>query len=124
MIKVLIRIKPSEIYNLAAQSSVGLLLQQPIGTIQFNINSVVNILEAIRLLDFDTRFYQASTSEMFGTIEQLPITEDSKLHPLSPYAISKVAGHHITINYRESYKLYCCCGILLIMNPICGKISL
>jgi len=63
-------------------------------------------------LNLNTRFYQASTSEMFGTIEELPITEDSKLHPLSPYAISKVAGHHMTINYRESYGLYSCCGIL------------
>ena len=112
VIKLLIGLKPTEIYNLAAQSSVGLSFQQPIGTIQFNINSVINILEAIRLLNFPTKFYQASSSEMFGTIEQLPITEDSKLHPLSPYAISKVAGHHITINYRESYNLFTCCGIL------------
>jgi len=110
--KILTRVKPTEIYNLAAQSSVGLSFQQPIGTIQFNINSVVNILEAMRLLDIQSKFYQASTSEMFGTIEQLPITEDSKLHPLSPYAISKVAAHHITINYRESYNLFTCCGIL------------
>jgi len=112
VIKILTRVKPTEIYNLAAQSSVGLSFQQPIGTIQFNINSVVNILEAMRLLDIQSKFYQASTSEMFGTIEQLPITEDSKLHPLSPYAISKVAAHHITINYRESYNLFTCCGIL------------
>jgi len=112
VIKILSSAQPTEIYNLAAQSSVGLSFQQPIGTIQFNINSVVNILETIRMLNLDTRFYQASTSEMFGTIEELPITEDSKLHPLSPYAISKVAGHHITINYRESYGLYSCCGIL------------
>ena len=112
VIKILSSVQPAEIYNLAAQSSVGLSFQQPIGTIQFNINSVVNILETIRMLNLNTRFYQASTSEMFGTIEELPITEDSKLHPLSPYAISKVAGHHITINYRESYGLYSCCGIL------------
>ena len=112
VITLLNGLKPIEIYNLAAQSSVGLSFQQPIGTIQFNINSVINILEAIRLLNFPTKFYQASSSEMFGAIEQLPITEDSKLHPLSPYAISKVAGHHITINYRESYSLFTCCGIL------------
>ncbi|HYE53310.1 MAG TPA: GDP-mannose 4,6-dehydratase [Chitinophagaceae bacterium] len=112
VIKILNEYKPDEVYNLAAQSSVSLSFQQPIGTIQFNINSVVNLLEAIRLVKKDTRFYQASTSEMFGTIEQLPITEESKFHPLSPYAISKVAAHYITINYRESYKLYTCCGIL------------
>jgi GDPmannose 4,6-dehydratase len=103
---------PDEIYNLAAQSAVGLSFQQPIGTIQFNINSVLNILEGIRLFKLDTRFYQASTSEMFGSIEQLPIKEDSKLHPLSPYAISKMAAHYTTINYRESYNLFACCGIL------------
>lgn len=112
VIKLLDQFRPDEIYNLAAQSSVGLSFQQPIGTIQFNINSVVNILEAIRLLKLNIRFYQASTSEMFGKIEQLPITEDSKLHPLSPYAISKAAAHYITINYRESYNLFACCGIL------------
>ena len=112
VIKIILETKPSEIYNLAAQSSVSLSFKQPIGTIQFNINSVVNILEAIRLINPAIRFYQASSSEMFGKIEELPITENSKLHPLSPYAISKVAAHHITINYRESYNLYACCGIL------------
>ena len=104
--------RPDEIYNLAAQSSVSLSFQQPIGTLQFNINSVINILEAIRLIDKSIRFYQASSSEMYGTIEALPITEESKFHPLSPYAISKVAAHHITINYRESYGLFSSCGIL------------
>jgi GDPmannose 4,6-dehydratase len=112
MIKVLMQFKPDEIYNLAAQSSVSLSFQQPIGTIQFNINSVVNILEAIRLTGLPAKFYQASTSEMYGKIDNLPITEESKFHPLSPYAISKIAAHYITINYRESYKLYACCGIL------------
>jgi GDPmannose 4,6-dehydratase len=112
VIKIILETKPVEIYNLAAQSSVSLSFKQPIGTIQFNINSVVNILEAIRLINPAIRFYQASSSEMFGKIEELPITEDSKLHPLSPYAISKVAAHHITVNYRESYGLYACCGIL------------
>ena len=112
IIKILNEYRPDELYNLAAQSSVSLSFQQPIGTIQFNINSVVNLLEAIRLVKPDTRFYQASTSEMFGKIEELPITEESKFHPLSPYAISKVAAHYITINYRESYNLFTCCGIL------------
>ncbi len=112
VIKIISSTKPDEFYHLAAQSSVSLSFQQPIGTIQFNINSVVNVLESIRLLNPSIRFYQASSSEMFGKIEELPITEESKLHPLSPYAISKVAGHHITIHYRESYGLFSCCGIL------------
>lgn len=112
IIKIIGKYQPDEIYNLAAQSSVSLSFQQPIGTIQFNINSVVNILEAIRLIRPGTKFYQASTSEMYGKIDALPITEESKFHPLSPYAISKVAAHYITINYRESYDLFACCGIL------------
>jgi GDPmannose 4,6-dehydratase len=112
VIQIISTYKPQEIYNLAAQSSVSLSFRQPIGTIQFNINSVLNVLEAIRLMDTKIRFYQASTSEMFGKIESLPITEESKFHPLSPYAISKVAGHQITINYRESYGLFASCGIL------------
>ena len=112
VIKILSDVKPDEIYNLAAQSSVSLSFEQPIGTIQFNINSVLNLLEAIRLVTPSSKFYQASSSEMFGLIEQLPITEGSKFHPLSPYAISKVAAHHIAINYRESYKLFTSCGIL------------
>jgi GDPmannose 4,6-dehydratase len=104
--------KPDEIYNLAAQSSVSLSFQQPIGTMEFNINSVINLLEAIRLVNSSIRFYQASSSEMFGKVNQLPITEESHVHPLSPYAISKVTGHYICINYRESYNLYTSCGIL------------
>ncbi len=112
VINIISEYRPGEIYNLAAQSSVSLSFKQPIGTIQFNINSVLNILEAIRLVDTKIRFYQASTSEMFGRIETLPITEEHKFHPLSPYAISKLTGHHTTINYRESYHLFACCGIL------------
>lgn len=104
--------KPVEIYNLAAQSSVSLSFQQPIGTIVFNVHSVLNMLEAIRLLKPTIRFYQASTSEMFGKVNNLPITEDSMVHPLSPYAISKVTGHYVCINYRESYNLFTSCGIL------------
>ena len=105
-------VKPDEIYNLAAQSSVALSFQQPIGTIDFNIKSVLNFLEAIRLINPAVRFYQASSSEMFGKVAHLPITEEATVHPLSPYAISKVTGHYICINYRESYHLFTCCGIL------------
>lgn len=104
--------KPSEIYNLAAQSSVSMSFKQPIGTIEFNTTSVINLLEAVRFVDPSIRFYQASSSEMFGRVNTLPITEDSHVHPLSPYAISKVTGHYICINYRESYGLFTSCGIL------------
>ncbi len=104
--------QPTEVYNLAAQSSVSQSFQLPQETLQFNILSVVNLLEAIRLSNTGIKFYQASSSEMFGRVNQLPITENSLLHPLSPYAISKVAAHHTTINYRESYNMYACCGVL------------
>lgn len=104
--------KPDEIYNLAAQSSVSLSFKQPIGTIEFNTRSVLNFLEAIKLLNSKIRFYQASTSEMYGKVDILPITEESLVHPLSPYAISKVTAHYICVNYRESYGLFASCGIL------------
>ena len=112
VIKIISSVNPDEIYNLAAQSSVSLSFQQPIGTIQFNINSVLNILEAIRLIKPSIKFYQASSSEMYGKIDSLPINEETKFHPLSPYAISKVTAHYTTINYRESYNLFTSCGIL------------
>lgn len=112
VIHILQRTKPDEFYNLAAQSSVSLSFQQPIGTLDFNIRSVLNVLEAIRIVNKSIRFYQASSSEMFGRVEKLPITEEALVHPLSPYAISKIAGHHISINYRESYGLFTCSGIL------------
>jgi GDPmannose 4,6-dehydratase len=112
VLNIITAAKPGEIYNLAAQSSVSLSFQQPIGTIDFNINSVLNFLESIRLLNPAIRFYQASSSEMFGKVDNLPITEETMVHPLSPYAISKVTGHYICINYRESYQLYTSCGIL------------
>ena len=106
--------QPIEFYNLAAQSSVASSFRNPISTIHFNTISVLNILESIRLADLNTRFYQASSSEMYGYVpaELLPIDENTPLHPLSPYAISKATAHWTTINYRESYGLYACCGIL------------
>ena len=103
--------QPDEIYNLAAQSSVGVSFSQPIGTISFNIISVLNLLEAIRTVKPDTKFYQASSSEMYGKVNELPITENSVMHPLSPYAISKASAHWTVVNYRESYGLFACCGI-------------
>jgi GDPmannose 4,6-dehydratase len=104
--------KPDEVYNLAAQSSVGQSFSQPIGTIQFNIISVLNLLEAIKILGYPARFYQASSSEMFGKVDNLPIRENTPMHPLSPYAVSKASAHWITTNYREAYNLFNCCGIL------------
>lgn len=104
--------KPAEVYNLAAQSAVGLSFEKPHETINFNILSVLNLLEAIKKVDKKIKFYQASSSDMFGNIDTLPVTENSIIHPASPYAISKATGHWMTINYRESYNLFACCGIL------------
>ena len=112
IIKIIQQIQPTEIYNLAAQSSVSLSFQQPIGTFQFNTISVFNLLEAIKLVNKTIRFYQASSSEMYGKVNDLPINESSILHPLSPYAISKAAAHFTCIHYRESYQLHISCGIL------------
>ena len=106
--------QPDEMYNLAAQSSVGLSFEQPIETLEFNIISTANMLEAIRNASPETRFYNASSSEMYGKIkpEHLPVTEETVLHPVSPYSISKASAHWITVNYREAYNLYAVCGIL------------
>ena len=112
IIKLLNQYQPTEIYNLAAQSSVSVSFSQPIGTLQFNITSVLNVLEAIRIVDPSIKFYQASSSEMYGRVLDLPITEKTTFHPLSPYAISKATAHWVTVNYREAYGLFACCGVL------------
>ena len=112
LFKILNKYRPDEFYNLGAQSSVGLSFEQPIGTIHYNTVSVLNILECIRLLKLDTKFYQASSSEMFGKVNRLPINEETPLHPLSPYAISKGAAYWTCTNYRESYGLFATNGIL------------
>jgi GDPmannose 4,6-dehydratase len=104
--------EPDEVYNFAAQSSVGDSFKDPKTTISFNINSVLNLLEAIREVSDKTKFYQASSSETFGKVDTLPVTEKTPLHPLSPYAVSKASAHYMTVNYRESYGLFACCGIL------------
>ena len=104
--------KPNEVYNLAAQSSVGLSFNQPISTFHFNTISVFNLLESIKIINSDIKFYQASTSEMYGKVKALPINENSLFHPLSPYAISKASAHWICVHYRESYSLKISCGIL------------
>ena len=112
VIRLLDMTKPDEIYNLAAQSSVAISFNQPIGTIEFNVLSTLNLLEAMRILQVEAKFYQASSSEMHGKVKDLPVTEKTVLHPVSPYAISKATGHWIAINYREAYDLFCCSGIL------------
>ena len=112
VIKLISKYKPDEIYNLAAQSSVGLSFKQPIGTINFNIISVLNLLEAIRLMKPNIKLYQASSSEMYGKVANLPVQINTPMHPLSPYAISKASAHWIVVNYRESYGLFSCNGVL------------
>jgi len=112
--KLLIELNPNEFYNLAAISSVGLSFKEPLATFDFNTRSVMNILESIRQFSPHTRFYQASSSEMFGNIgkSSLPVKESFLFHPVSPYGISKASAHWLTVNYREAYKLQACCGIL------------
>jgi GDPmannose 4,6-dehydratase len=112
IVKILIKYKPEEFYNLAAQSSVGVSFEQPISTLNYNTQSLLNILESVRLLNLDTKVYQASSSEMYGEVKSLPATENTPLHPLSPYAISKASAYWIGINYRESYDIYCTNGVL------------
>lgn len=109
---ILKEFKPNEIYNLAAQSSVSLSFEKPYETINFNVLSVLNLLEAVKKTDKKIRFYQASSSDMFGNISKLPVSEESVMHPTSPYAISKITGHWMTVNYREAHGLFACCGIL------------
>lgn len=104
--------RPDEIYNLAAQSFVPTSWEQPLLTAEFTALGVCRILEAIRLVDRRIRFYQASSSEMFGKVREVPQTEKTPFHPRSPYGVSKAYGHYLTINYRESYDLYACSGIL------------
>lgn len=106
--------QPDEFYHLAAISSVGFSFKQPLSTFDFNTRSVMYILEALRQVSPQTRFYQASSSEMFGSVgvSRLPIKESFLFHPVSPYGISKASAHWLTVNYREAYRLHACCGIL------------
>lgn len=104
--------QPDEVYNLAAQSHVGTSFSQPIFTSDVTGLGVTRMLEAVKASKPDARFYQASSSEMFGKVKQVPQTEDTPLHPRSPYGVAKCYGHWITQNYRESYDMFCCSGIL------------
>ncbi len=112
LISVLKEAKPCEVYNLAAQSFVPTSWAQPVLTSEFTAIGVTKLLESIRLVDPSIRFYQASSSEMFGKVRETPQSEDTPFYPRSPYGVAKVYGHYITVNYRESYNLYAASGIL------------
>ena len=102
----------TEVYNLAAQSFVGVSFDQPVTTVEITGIGPVNLLEAIRIVNPKVRFYQASTSEMFGKVQAIPQTEDTPFYPRSPYGVAKLYAHWMTINYRESYDIFGCSGIL------------
>lgn len=106
------KIQPDEIYNLAAQSFVGVSFEQPTTTAQITGVGALNLLEAIRLINPKIRFYQASTSEMFGKVQAVPQVEDTPFYPRSPYGVAKLYAHWITVNYRESYDIFGSSGIL------------
>lgn len=110
--RLLEEIRPTEVYNLAAQSFVPTSWEQPIFTAEVTGLGVTRILDAIRQVDRNIRFYQASSSEMFGKVRETPQRESTVFHPRSPYGVAKVYGHYITVNYRESYNLFACSGIL------------
>ena len=112
MIRVIEEVHPHEFYNLAAMSFVPASWDQPMLTGEFNALGVTRILDAIREVDTSIRFYQASSSEMFGKVREVPQTEATPFYPRSPYGVAKVFGHHITVNYRESYDLFAVSGIL------------
>jgi GDPmannose 4,6-dehydratase len=124
LLRVIQQVQPDEIYNLAAQSHVQVSFETPEYTANADGMGTLRILEAIRILGLErrTRFYQASTSEMFGLVCETPQTERTAFHPRSPYGVAKLYGHWITINYREAYGLYACCGILFNHeSPIRGE---
>jgi GDPmannose 4,6-dehydratase len=113
LIDVMKETNPDEVYNLAAMSFVPTSWKQPVLTGQFTAIGVTHVLEAVKHLGRDRiRFYQASSSEMFGKVQEVPQKEDTPFYPRSPYGVAKVYGHWITVNYRESYNMYCCSGIL------------
>ena len=111
-LRLLNDVKPNEIYNLAAQSFVGVSFDQPILTAEITGIGAVNLLEAIRICDKKIKFYQASTSEMFGYVQEVPQSEKTPFYPRSPYGVAKLYAHWMNINYRESYGIFGCNGIL------------
>ncbi|MDF7681375.1 GDP-mannose 4,6-dehydratase [Enterobacteriaceae bacterium ESL0689] len=121
-IRLLQQAKATEVYNLAAQSFVGVSFDQPITTAEITGIGPVNLLEAIRIVNPNIRFYQASTSEMFGLVQAVPQQEDTPFYPRSPYGVAKLYAHWMTINYRESYNIFASSGILFNHeSPLRGK---
>jgi len=114
LIRIIQEIQPDEIYNLAAQSHVAVSFETPEYTANSDALGTLRLLEAIRILGLEekTRFYQASTSELFGKVQETPQTEKTPFYPRSPYAVAKLYSYWITVNYREAYNMYCCNGIL------------
>lgn len=112
LISAIQEIRPQEVYNLAAQSFVPTSWNQPVFTGEITALGVTRMLDAIRAVDPSIRFYQASSSEMFGKVQEVPQTEKTPFYPRSPYGVAKVYGHWITVNYRESYDMFACSGIL------------
>ena len=112
LISALQQCEPQEVYNLASQSFVPTSWNQPVLTGEFTALGVTRMLEAIRLVNSKARFYQASSSEMFGMVRETPQSENTQFYPRSPYGVAKLYGHWITVNYRESYGLFACSGIL------------
>ncbi|RFP11466.1 MULTISPECIES: GDP-mannose 4,6-dehydratase [unclassified Duganella] len=111
-IRLLQSAQPDEVYNLAAQSFVGVSFEQPVTTAEITGIGPVNLLEAIRIVNPKIRFYQASTSEMFGKVQAVPQKEDTPFYPRSPYGVAKLYAHWMTVNYRESYGIFGCSGVL------------
>ncbi len=122
LVNILAEVKPREVYNLAAQSFVPTSWGQPLLTGEITALGATRVLEAIRVVDPKIRFYQASSSEMFGKVQEVPQRETTPFWPRSPYGVSKVYGHWITVNYRESYGMFACSGILFNHeSPLRGK---
>lgn len=120
--RIILEIEPDEIYNLAAQSFVGVSFTQPIATAQITGIGAMNLLEAIRTINPKIKFYQASTSEMFGKVHAIPQNEETPFHPRSPYGVAKVFAHWATLNYQESYNIFATSGILFNHeSPLRGK---
>ena len=111
-IRLMERSEADEVYNLAAQSFVGVSFDQPVTTGEITGLGAVHLLEAIRIVNPAIRFYQASTSEMFGLVQEVPQSESTPFYPRSPYGVAKLYAHWMTVNYRESYGIYGCSGIL------------
>ncbi len=112
LLNIIKKVEPDEVYNVAAQSFVPTSWDQPILTGEVTALGVTRILEAIHTINPQIRFYQASSSEMFGKVREVPQSENTPFYPRSPYGVAKVYGHWITVNYRESYNMFCCSGIL------------